>query len=148
MGFGPYSPWYNVSTPGPVLTYEVTYVIPYVGVQSGYRFAKGFQAMIDLGASPFVSAKDTDDHLLRGKSSEGSTTGSAYFAMAGIEWSLTERDLVRLNGQYLKITTTGTQTQTWYRNDGTIPAGTTYTGIPDRIDSEQTSLSLLLSHRF
>lgn len=148
VGFGPYAPWYNVSTAGPVLTYEVTYTIPYLGAQAGYRFAKDFQATIDLAYSPLVSAKDTDDHLLRGKRSTGSTTGSAYSGSAGIAWSVTGADRIALSGQYLKITTTGTQTQTWYRNDGTIPAGTTYTGINDRIESQQTSLSLLLSHRF
>ncbi len=148
IGFGPYAPSFTASSPGLVLTYEVTYVIPYIGIQSGYRFANDFRATVDLGYSPFASAKDTDDHLLRGKLSEGSTTGSAYLAQAGIAWSLTTTDLILLSGQYLKIKTTGTQTQTWYRNDGAIPAGTTYAGISDRIDSEQTTLSLLLSHRF
>jgi len=148
VGFGPYSPWYNVSAAGPVLTYEVTYYIPYVGVRSGYRFAKAFQATVDLGYSPFVSAEDKDNHLLRGKLSKGSTTGSAYFASAGIGWSLTDAAQIVLSGQYLNIKTTGTQSQTWYVSEGTIPAGTTYTGINDRIDSQQTSLSLLLSHRF
>ncbi len=152
VGYGPYAPWYTVTIPGKVLTYEVTYTIPYLGIHSEIQFSKRFQSLVDLGYSPWVSAEDEDDHLLRFKRMNGSTTGKAYFATVTAQWELQDNNSFLLQGQYLRIDTTGTQTQTWYRDEvtssGTIPAGTVITGIDDKITSQQTTITVFFSHRF
>ena len=148
VGYGPYAPAYTGSSPGLVLTYEVTYTVPYFGVHTEMPFNSRFQAFLDLGYSPWASADDRDDHVLRGKLSTGTTSGSAYLAALTAQWDIEDNDLFLVRGQYLKIDTTGTQTQTWYRTSGTIPAGTTITGIGDKITSQQISVALLFSHRF
>jgi outer membrane protease len=152
VGYGPYAPGYTGSQSGLVLTYEVTYTIPYLGVHSEMLVSRSFQAFLDIGFSPWTSAKDTDDHVLRGKRSTGSTSGNTYLATVTAQWDIEDNDFFLIRGQYLKIDTTGKQTQTWYRDEvtssGTIPAGTTITGINDKITSQQVSLSLLFTHLF
>jgi len=152
VGYGPYAASRTVMVPGPVLTYDVTYVIPYMGLHSELAAGRQFKAVGELGFSPFVSASDTDDHLLRGKVAEGSTTGTAFLAALSAQWDLKSNDSILLQAQYLNISTSGTQTQTWYRDEvtssGTIPAGTVISGIDDKITSQQTSVNVLFSHRF
>jgi outer membrane protease len=151
-GYGPYSPWYTGTVPGKVLTYEVTYAVPYFGIHSELQLTRTFQAAADVAYSPWAAAEDEDDHLLRFKRMKGSTTGKAYFATVTAQWELHDNNTFVLQVQYLRIDTTGTQTQTWYRDEvtssGTIPAGTVITGIDDKITSQQTSLTFLFSHRF
>jgi outer membrane protease len=152
VGYGPYAPGFTGSVSGPVLTYKVTYTIPYLGIHYEMFVSKKFQAAVDIGYSPWASAEDTDDHVLRGKRSTGSTSGSSHLTTVTAQWDIKDNIFFLLRGQYLKIDTTGTQTQTWYRSEvtssGTIPAGTTITGINDKITSQQNSLSLLLNQRF
>lgn len=148
VGYGPYAPGYTGSASGLVLTYEVTYTIPYLGIHSEMLVSRTFQAALDIGYSPWASAEDTDDHVLRGKRSTGSTSGSAYLATVTAQWDIQDNDFFLIRGQYLKIDTSGTQTQTWYRDEGTTPAGTTITGINDKITSKQISATALFSHRF
>jgi outer membrane protease len=152
VGYGPYATGYTGSVSGLVLTYEVTYAIPYLGIHTEIPFSGKFQAVVDLGYSPRAEADDIDDHVLRGKRSEGSASGSAYLATVTARWDLEDNDYFLVRGQYLNIETTGTQTQTWYRDEitssGTVPAGTTFTGINDKISSKQISLFLNYTHRF
>ena len=144
VGFGPYAPGYTESASGLVLTYEVTYTIPFLGIRAALHSTSSFDALLDLGYSPWATAEDKDDHLLRGKLSEGSTDGSVFIATLTADWEIQGADHILIRGQYLNIDTTGTQTQRWYRDEvtstGTIPAGTTISGIDNRIDSEQKSL--------
>jgi len=150
VGYGPYAGSYTQSTSGPVLTYEVTYVVPYVGVHAEARVSRSLRAGIDLGFSPVASASDEDDHLLRTKVARGSTTGTAYLVTIAAIWDLRNNDFLQLRGQHVDISTTGTQSQSWYGNaDAPIAyAGDVITGIDDRIESRQTSAYLLFSHRF
>jgi outer membrane protease len=152
VGYGPYAYGYTGSIPGPVLTYEVTYTIPYLGIHTEIPFGKTFQAIVDLGYSPWAAAEDTDDHVLRGKRADGSTSGSAYLASITAQWDVEDNDFFLIRGQYLNIETTGTQTQRWYRDEvtssGTILAGTTTPPIDDKITSKQISATLIFNHRF
>jgi len=143
VGYGPYSPWYTVTVPGKVLTYEVTYAIPYLGVHSQIQLGHQFQTIIDLGYSPWAWADDKDDHVLRQKVSKASTTGKAYLAAATMQWNIQDNDCLQVGGQYLKIDTTGTQTQTFYDGSGLV-----YTGINDKITSQQTTITVLFSRWF
>ncbi len=150
VGFGPYATLFTGSVPGKVLTYEVTYTIPYIGAHSEMRIGSRFAALIDLGYAPYATAEDRDDHILRYKESKGSTSGDAFLAAADGRWEFTRSNSLSLRWEYIKITTTGTQTQTWYfaPNPDGVPAGTSISGIYDKITSEQTTLSLFLNHRF
>lgn len=143
VGYGPYAPGYTGSVSGLVLTYEVTYTIPYLGIHSEMLVSKNFQAVLDLGYSPWASAEDTDDHVLRKKISTAKTEGSAYFATITAQWDIEDNDFFVIRGQYLEISTTGTQTQTFYDGSGDV-----FTGINDKITSEQLSVTFLFSHRF
>jgi outer membrane protease len=142
-GYGPYSPWYTGTVPGKVLTYEVTYAVPYFGIHSELQLTRTFQAAADVAYSPWAAAEDKDDHLLRKKVSRGSTTGKAYLVTLFAQWDMKDNDSFLVRGQYLKIDTTGTQTQTFYDGSGAV-----FTGIDDKITSQQTSVTFLFSHRF
>jgi len=149
IGYGPYGGSYTLQMPGPVLTYDVTYAVPYLGVRAEARVSSSLRASIDLGFSPVAMATDTDDHLLRTKVAKGSTTGTAYLVSLAALWSLGDHDVIQVRGQYLDISTTGTQTQSWYGNaDPPMVAGDYVSGIDDRIESQQTTASLLFTHRF
>ena len=144
VGYGPYNiPAYTGSVSGLVLTYEVTYTIPYFGIHAEIPISKKFQAVVDLGYSPLAAAEDKDDHILRNKVSRATTTGSAYLAAITAQWDIEDNDLFLLRGQYLEINTTGTQTQTFYDGSGDF-----FSGINDKITSEQISATVLFSHRF
>jgi outer membrane protease len=143
VGYGPWAPGYTGSASGLVLTYEVTYAIPYLGIHSEILVSRSFQAAFDLGYSPWAAAEDKDDHILRKKLSRAKTTGSAYLATITAQWHIEDNDFVLIRGQYLGIKTTGTQTQTFYDGSGDI-----FTGINDKITSKQISVAGVFSHRF
>ncbi|MDA8098072.1 MAG: omptin family outer membrane protease [Nitrospiraceae bacterium] len=149
VGYGPYAAGYTGSISGKVLTYEVTYTIPYVGGQADMRVSGKIRLFADAGYSPIAVAKDRDDHVLRAKLGKGIARGQAYFATAGILWDLSDSDSIRLSGSYSGIWTRGLQTQYWYASmPNEPPAGTEMTGIADRINSQQASAEILISHRF
>jgi outer membrane protease len=143
VGFGPYAADYTGNVSGLVLTYDVTYIIPYLGMHVEMPAGTHLQAFLDLGYSPRASAEDRDDHVLRKKVSRASTSGTAWLAALSAQWDLKDNDFFLLRGQYLRIDTSGTQTQTF--SDG---SGQVFTGINDRITSLQVSASISFSHRF
>ena len=142
-GYGPYAPGYTVTVPGKVLTYEVTYAIPYLGIHSELQPNSKFQAVADIGYSPWATAEDKDDHLLRQKVSKASTTGNAYVVTLTAQWDWEDKDFFQVRGQYLDVYTKGTQTQKFYDGSGLV-----FTGIDDKITSKQISAFILYSHRF
>jgi outer membrane protease len=142
VGYGPYAAGYTGSMSGLVLTYEVSYTVPLVGIRTTLHTTDAFEAQLDLGYSPWVSAKDKDDHLLRYKLSEASTSGSAFLAALTGQWETSGRNFIQCRGEYFKIETTGTQNQRFYAGPY---AGDTFSGINDRIDSEQFTVSLVFT---
>jgi hypothetical protein len=96
-------------------------------------------------------ASDLDDHLLRGKTAEASTTGWAFLSRARGRLLLTRYGSVRpfLLGQfeYSKYSASGSQTQTWYRDEiyynpdtgeeQIVRKGTTISGIPYKTSTHQ-----------
>ena len=143
VGYGPYATDYTGSAPGLVLTYEVTYTIPYLGIHSEMLVSRNFQAAFDLAYSPWAAAEDRDDHILRQKISKAKTTGSAYLAAITAQWDIEDNDFIMIRGQYLNIDTTGKQTQSFYDGSGDV-----FTGIDDKISSKQISATVLFRHRF
>lgn len=149
VGYGPYASSYSGVFSGKVLNYEVTYQIPYAGIHSEVPAGTRFRMTFDLGYSPWAKAEDEDDHVLRTKKAQAKASGSAWLAALAAQWELKDNNFIIIRGEYRKIETTGSQTQYWYGNtSGEPPAGTSITGVSDRITSEQISLVLLATSRF
>lgn len=116
------------------ITYEVDYSIPYLALSLGNKSIKDKSFRLLIGYSPLVKAKDVDHHLLRNKRAESDTDGEAYFIEADMEFKLRENRYFIINGEYVNIETSGTQTQ--YFDDGTIIGG-----IPVNVNSSQSILT-------
>jgi len=142
VGYGPYASGYTAFVPGLVGTYEVTYDIFYAGLIANIKTGKNFTATAQVAFAPVAQAKDRDDHILRSKLSTCTATGTAYLVSIGALWDLSHNWSLGINGEYLNISTEGTQHQAFY--DG---SGTTF-DIPDKITSQQLSLSASISKRF
>lgn len=132
---------------GPVLTYNVTYKIPYVEIAAKARPTDSVRLAASLGYSPSVTAKDEDNHLLRSKLSKGSTDGTAIlFNVEGrMDFAKNWFGTARYN--YVNIDTEGKQTQTRYAATSEGAAGTIGT-IDEKIKSEQSSVYLGVGHAF
>jgi len=122
--------------PGKILTYDITYKIPYGGfaidiLPSG-RFLLNIQGLYGK-----AYAEDEDDHLLRSKRANAESDGDFYSLKAGGNLFLSNRLSIQISLEYLKIDTSGSQTQTWYATTEEAPAGTTITDIDYWAKSEE-----------
>lgn len=144
VGYGLYYYTDTGSVSGNVADYEVTYHIPYFGFSSDILLGEKFQANIKLGYSPWVSASDRDDHILRYKLSEGDTDGYARFINLNANWNFLSNWFLGVGYEYMKIHTTGDQHQFFYA--GPL-LGITY-GVDDKITSEQWLFSAMVTYRF
>jgi len=140
-----------------VLDYDVTYHIPYGGLAAYVKFSP----RVSLGArgaySPRVSAKDHDDHLLRNKTAEGDCSGWALKAGTDLRWIIFETSnrsnwSLVLGVDYMKISTKGTQDQSWYGDDPASPeeddTGLRIPGIKEKILSNQTRIQAQIGYKF
>jgi hypothetical protein len=130
--------WYSpVYFSGKVMTYEITYSIPYGGIALDLRPSNRFS--INLSAAyGWAFAEDEDDHILRSKRSTAESDGPFYSLKALGTLSLTQRLFLLLALEYLKMDTDGKQTQTWYATTSEAAAGTTLSNINYSAKSEQT----------
>lgn len=142
VGYGPYAAGYSGSVSGLVLTYDVTYIVPFLGMHAAFHSPPSVRVLLDLGYSPWAMAEDRDDHVLRSKLSEASATGNAFLSTLAAQWEIGNRSSIELRGEYLRIDTKGSQNQTFY--DG---SGISFSGINDRIESEQFSVSAVFAVR-
>lgn len=131
---GIYSPVY---VSGKVLTYEITYNIPYAGVVLDWRSSGKFSLNL-LGAYGKAYSKDEDDHILRSKKSTAKADGPFYSLKAQGAISLSQKLSLLLALEYLKIDVKGKQKQVWYATTSEATAGTTITDIDYSAKSEQT----------
>lgn len=129
---------------GPVIKYEVTYVIPFAELSGLYRFGTKVSLAGSLGYSPLVRAKDRDDHLLRSKLSEGSDHGSAWLFDLKLRLQATEHWFAALGASGLFVDTSGTQNQSFYGGEN---AGYEDT-IGQTITSSQLCGSLDIGYSF
>ena len=97
-------------------------------------------------------SSDTDDHLLRGRISEGDATGLSLNANTDLRVLSTEALggslFLDLMGWLRYYYATGDQTQTWYKDEGSNPAGTVVSGIAYEVDSLQYGFGLRLGLGF
>lgn len=140
----------------PVVAYRVTYDIPYGGIAAEIDLPADFHIDATVTASPYVMARDFDDHILRFKTGEGDCTGAAVMADAKTAWTVTGPFtgvswVVGLGGTVTYISTTGSQVQVWYGDDPASEyddTGSSSSGIPYKIRSFQGTLGLTLACRF
>jgi outer membrane protease len=136
-----------VSGTGKVLEYDVHYKLPYIGLSSNLLFGKKdqFQLNFTFGYSPWAKVKDSDDHLLRYKLSEGDCDGHAYLANINMAWNFYSTWSLGLGVEYVNIDTSGKQHQSWY--DGPS-AGATIDVDDDKITSSYWSAMFSVSYAF
>lgn len=144
VGYGIYAPDYTAFVRGRTLEYKINYHIPYFGLSSDILFGKKFQANMTGGYTPWATAKDRDDHILRYKLSKGDTDGYTFFANLNAILNFLPHWFLIISGEYMKIHTTGTQHQSFYAGPD---AGWT-SDVDDKITSKQRFLSATMIYRF
>lgn len=139
--YGPYVADNHTDTNGwEWLRYEVSYRIPYVGVNSEILFGKNnqFRLNLNFSYSNWVDVNDKDTHLYPDWDaanpgydydmiSEGDSEGEAYIAKIECCWGFRPNWSLDLGGEYVDIDTEGSIRQThyingifWYSSTGTI----------------------------
>jgi hypothetical protein len=103
---------YHQYKSGRILQYNVTYNIPYIKVNFGFKPIENIVISSDLGISPFVSAKDYDNHVLRDKISNGDCTGVSFKTNIDIKYLFTKFFYAGNKLDYLYIGASGKQKQT------------------------------------
>lgn len=144
-------PEYNGSYRGKVLTYGVTYEVPYAELAAGVSFGEGRQVSgaldVRLGYSPAARATDRDDHLLRQKIGRGEGDGDAVlFSLRG-RITFVRHLFATIGVSRVSIDTAGTQTQTRYAANDEGPAGP-IGSLDTKITSEQTLVDLAVGVAF
>jgi len=131
----------NINT----ITYEVNYNIPYLGITMGNQADVKRSYNLVLGYSPSVSVRDEDTHILRNKVSKTKTTGSAYFVEGKAKYKVRNSSYFNIEAEYLKIETSGTQTQYGYNEAG---QPVKVSGISAEIKSTQAVITAGYNRKF
>jgi hypothetical protein len=141
---------FPVSGTAPVLNYTVDYFSPQLGAAVSYRGVR--HVRLDAQASAgVVYASDTDDHLLRGRISEGN--GWGFGSSSRLEAQLEPGFLplrwlsASLFGELRYYHAEGDVDQRWYRDED-LPAGTEINDIPYEIESFQGQIGASLGVSF
>jgi hypothetical protein len=111
VGYGSYAPGFTADVSGQVLAYDVAWKAPYAGAR--LELADGpFAGAFEAWGTFLASARDHDDHLLRGKISESDATGTAWQLRAEGRWEFVPRWALTVHGSLTGLSATGTQVQT------------------------------------
>jgi len=110
----------RISGGGHVLYYRAAYKLPFAGVRLNLGLGHSSAAELEVAAGRLL-ASDLDDHLLRGKTAEASTSGWAFVGRFEGKVRLAQRGsrryflkaLVDLSRQ----SASGSQTQKWYKDE-------------------------------
>ena len=141
----------EVSGTDPVIDYKITYLTPQLGLGASFILGKTRPWNVNFAAG-MVFSSDRDDHLLRGRISEGDGTGLSLNANTDLRLLTTEALggslFLDLMGWLRYYYATGRQTQTWYAGEGNIPAGTVESGIAYEVDSLQYSIGIRFGLEF
>jgi hypothetical protein len=131
---------------GKIITYEISYAVPYLLVEADVNVASGVTLSADIGYSPYALGYDRDHHLI-GVTGSGSISETDYTGHAvryGIQGrgELSDHWALGLRYEYLKIVGDGESYN--YSGDGSA-----YTGKIDQdIESVQKYLGMNLTYRF
>lgn len=140
-----------------VLDYDIAYHIPYLGAFAGFQVSPRVNLEALGIISPRARATDHDDHLLRLKTADSECNGWALRGGVDLRWVIfgtpAQSDwFLGLGFGYTKISTKGSQTQTWYGDDPASPdfddTGGTTTGINQKITSDQMIVRVTIGYGF
>jgi len=142
--------------------YRVTYKLPHAGLR--LEFNPSPTITVDSKAAfALVFASDFDDHMLRGKTAVSSITGRGLINGLDLLYSpggnKGHGTFLETTCDFIYLTSSGTQTQEWYRDETWVDPntgeetiqtekGTRFLGIPHDINTTQFRLGLSLGYRF
>jgi hypothetical protein len=140
---------------GKIITYEVQYYLFTLQIPLVFNIpiGKGFLQIIPtIRFSPYVRAKDIDDHILRGKIAKGDSKGMAFMPFLTIRYIFSTKIFITAKLEYMILNTKGKQTQSYY-NPFLEPSVTNYipgksAQIDNKLKSEQLSVSLGAGYSF
>ena len=124
--------------PGTTIEYEGDLEMPYVQLRGHLNMAS-LRLTGRVGYSPWVTATDVDDHLLRGITSEADTDGDGFFAEAGVDIPMSGAWGFFANANLLWLETDGTSRNRVYEAD---PEDDLSVGDTWEIDQEIESLQV------
>ncbi|MFW5981518.1 MAG: hypothetical protein ACOCRU_02965, partial [bacterium] len=133
----------EVEIQGKNLYYHINYYMPYFGaIINNSDSEQKLRWELMAAFSPYVSAKDYDDHILRYRILKSETSGTA--AMAGLDLSYNYNDnlSVMAGMHYKNIKTIGTQTQYTYDME------VLFEDIDSEINSLQKQLYFGINYEF
>lgn len=136
----PLDPPYYSRVEGPVLLYTIDYKLLYFGGDVIYRYPGGFEAQGTAMIAPVCWASDLDEHLLRYKTGEISSSGRSGYAKIRLGWRINSYLSISANASYYAIHTSGPQTQEIYR-----PERLTIDNIPAKTKAEWATVGIGLS---
>ena len=125
---------------GKVLTYEITYSIPYIEIGLQGTFKQNFSVETSLGYSPIVEAEDEDVHILRDRVSKADCEGDAILFSLRARFDFSKNWLVMAEFDYTKIEADGTSR--------TYVGGAYSHTIDQEITSEQIFAGLSVGYAF
>lgn len=139
-----------------VLDYQVRYHILYVGLATGLQILPKLSLEARGAYSPYVKAKDHDDHILRHKTFDGDCNGWGLKAGADLRWIVFKTSgksnwFMGLGFDLMKIDADGAQDQSWYGDDPVSEeddTGKKLTGIKEEVTSKQTTIHAQIGYQF
>jgi hypothetical protein len=138
------------------LQYTVSYKLPMLGLVLLSESREGLTLQVQ-GAYLFSAGADDEDlHLLRNKKTTCAASGSGWQLdgeASVIIATLRNKATIELGGsyQYLKVNTTGSQTQTYYGDDPGYDGdqtGLSASGISDKLFIKRQSFGVSLIYSF
>ena len=133
---------------GKVMTYRVTYYIPYIQIAADFDVSSILRLSGSMELSPYVMARDVDDHILRSKEGKGESTGSMAAFKFAAKQKLTPDIFLCVSLNYMLIKTEGTQVQSYYApNSDGKPVGY-YGTIDNELESRQISFGFSAGYSF
>jgi outer membrane protease len=142
------SPSY-IRIPFKVITYDLRYYITTIQITPVFTFMKRLEIALAIRFSPYLWARDIDDHIVRAKKSVGESTGTAFMPFLRVRYLFTNRIFLAAQLDYLLLNTKGHQTQSYYlpvSEAGGIPGWAART--ENRLKSEQLSVGLGAGYSF
>lgn len=142
------SPQYMIIQ-GNVITYEVQYYITTLQMTPVFTLWGRLEIMISIRFSPYLKARDIDDHILRAKKSKSDAEGSAFMPFIRIRYLFDNRVFIATKLEYISLKTRGKQIQSYYlpvKEADYIPGW--YARLDVRHKSEQVTVSLGAGYSF
>jgi len=130
----------TMTVAGSDIDYTLKTMIPYLGWSADIFFDDQYNLQLAGGYSSLADVRDIDNHLLIPKVMRAHCTGSAALVDGKFTWDLDPHWQLSTTLQYLYITTSGRQIQTY--SDGSQAAA------DDQIKSAQFAVDAGLTYRF